>query len=324
MILVTGGTGLLGSALLQTLVKANEPVRALYRTQKPTWAGSEKIDWWPADLDDVHALEEALSGVDKVYHCAATVSFHPARKKALFQTNVVGTANLVNACLSQNVRRFLLVSSVAALGRIRQEKTIDESMHWSPETSNSEYGRTKYLAELEAWRGMAEGLEVVAVNPVIILGAGNWEGGSSGIFKSAYKEFPWYTEGMSGFVDVQDVVNAMLLVMADGATGERYILSGQNLFYKDVFSAIAKGFGKKPPHKKVTPFLAGLVWRWEGIKSFFTGAEPLLTKETAQTARAVVRFDNTKLLKAFPHFAYTPFDTSIARICQELKEKYNL
>ncbi|TAF50006.1 MAG: NAD-dependent epimerase/dehydratase family protein [Sphingobacteriia bacterium] len=227
LILVTGGTGLLGSALLQTLVKANEPVRALYRTQKPTWAGSEKIDWWPADLDDVHALEDALSGVDKVYHCAATVSFHPARKKALFQTNVMGTANLVNACLSQNVRRFLLVSSVAALGRIRQEKTIDESMHWSPETSNSEYGRTKYLAELEAWRGMAEGLEVVAVNPVIILGAGNWEGGSSGIFKSAYKEFPWYTEGMSGFVDVQDVVNAMLLVMADGATGERYILSGQ-------------------------------------------------------------------------------------------------
>lgn len=324
MILVTGATGLLGSALLKSLNQGEEPVRALYRSQIPSLPGTEKTTWVKASLDDSLALEAALEGVDKVYHCAATVSFSPSRKDELFQTNVVGTANLVNACLTQGVRRFLLVSSVAALGRIREQGAIDESMNWSPETSNSEYGRTKYLAELEAWRGMAEGMEVVAVNPVIILGAGNWEGGSSGIFKSAYNEFPWYTQGMSGFVDVADVVRAMVLVMGSSANGERFILSGENLYYRDVFSAIAQGFGKKPPHKKVTPFLAGLVWRWEAVKSFFTGAEPLLTKETAQTARAVVRFDNSKFLKAFPQFSYTPFEASIQRICRELKERYNL
>jgi nucleoside-diphosphate-sugar epimerase len=177
---------------------------------------------------------------------------------------------------------------------------------------------------MEVWRGMSEGLSVVVVNPVIILGNGDWENGSSGIFKSAYNEFPWYTEGMSGFVDVKDVVSAMVLLMNSSINGERFILSGHNANYKDIFGLIAAAFDKKPPHKKVTPLLAAIVWHLEAIKAFFSGKDPLLTKETSKTARAKVNFDNSKFLNQFPNFSYAPLPESIHRICGELKQKYQL
>ncbi|WP_439504732.1 NAD-dependent epimerase/dehydratase family protein [Sediminibacterium sp.] len=324
MILVTGASGLVGSHLLQQLIQTGHSVKALYRNNIPVIDNVTGVEWVKGDILDVVALEESMDQVDQVYHCAAVVSFNPAKKAAMQHTNIEGTANVVNACINKGVKRLLFVSSVAALGRIREDKPIDETMNWTPETSNSEYGKTKYLSEMEVWRGMSEGLSVVVVNPVIILGNGDWESGSSGIFKSAYNEFPWYTEGMSGFVDVKDVVKAMILLMNSAINGERFILSGHNANYKDVFGLIATAFHKKPPHKKVTPLLAAIVWRLEAIKAFFSGKDPLLTKETAKTARAKVSFNNAKLLTAFPNFTYTPLSESITRICGELKQKYQL
>lgn len=324
MILVTGATGLVGTHLIKLLTTQGKPVRALYRTAIPTSFTDQEIDWVKADITDILSLEAAMEGVTHVYHCAAVVSFNPKKRKALHTINVEGTANVVNACIEKKVQKLLFVSSVAALGRIRQDKPIDEAMNWSPETSNSEYGKTKYLAELEVWRGMGEGLETVVVNPVIILGAGDWHSGSSGIFKSAYDEFPWYTNGMSGFVDVEDVVRAMQLLMDSTLTGKRFILSAENMHYREVFNLMADSFNKKRPHKLVTPFLAAIVWRLEAIKALFTGKDPLLTKETAKTAQAVVTFNNSRLLNNFPNFTYTSLPTSIARICDELKKKYTL
>lgn len=324
MILVTGASGLVGSHLLQQLIHAGQSVKALYRNDIPVLENTAGVEWIKGDILDVVSLEESLESVDQVYHCAAIVSFNPAKKKIMQHTNIEGTANVVNACINKGVKRLLFVSSVAALGRIREDKPIDETMNWTPETSNSEYGKTKYLSEMEVWRGMSEGLSVVVVNPVIILGSGNWESGSSGIFKSAYNEFPWYTEGMSGFVDVKDVVSAMQLLMASDINGERFILSGHNAFYKNIFRLIASAFKKSHPHKQVTPLLAGIVWRIEAIKAFFNGKDPLLTKETAKTARAKVSFNNSKLLNEFPEFKYTPLEDSINRICAELKQKYQL
>lgn len=317
MILVTGATGLVGTHLIKELAKQNKSIRALYRKEIPVWSSDLNIEWVKADILDICALEEALAGVRKVYHCAAVVSFNPANKNQLQKTNVEGTANLVNACINTGVEKLLFVSSVAALGRIREDQPIDETMNWTPETSNSEYGKTKYLAELEVWRGMGEGLNVAVVNPVIILGAGDWNGGSSAIFKSAFNEFPWYTEGMSGFVDVLDVVRAMILLMESSRSGEKYIISGSNAYYKDVFTSIAKGFHKKPPHKKVNPLLAGIVWRLEAIKSLLTKKDPLLTRETAKTAQTKARFNNKKFLEHFPEFSYAPLADSIQRICTE-------
>ena len=324
MILVTGATGLVGSHLIQQLINNNQSVRALYRNTIPTYNGAEKVDWVKGDILDINSLEDSLQNVQQVYHCAAIISFNPSKRNELFKVNIEGTANVVNACIDKGIKKLLFVSSVAALGRIRVDKSIDETMNWTPETSNSEYGKTKYLAELEVWRGMGEGLEVAVVNPVIILGAGDWNSGSSSIFKSAYDEFPWYTSGMSGFVDVLDLVNAMIAIMQSTITGERFIISGHNAYYKEVFALIAKYFNKKVAHKKVTSFIAAIVWRLESIKAIFTGKDPLLTKETAKTAQAVVRFDNNKLLNLFPDFTFTPLEKSIERVCAELSIKYNL
>lgn len=323
MILVTGATGLVGSHLIQSLVKQQKQVRAIYRSAIPTFEGADKVAWIQADILDVISLEKAMDQVQQVYHCAAIVSFHPSQKNLLHQTNVEGTANVVNICLQAGIDKLVFVSSVAAIGRLREQQSINESMYWTPETSNSEYGKSKYLAEMEVWRGIGEGLNAVIVNPVIILGAGDWEKGSAELFKTAYDEFPWYTEGVTGFVDVADVVKAMEALMDSTVSGERFILSAENITYRELFTGVARNFGKKPPHRNVTPLIAALVWRWEALKGAITGKAPMLTKETASTAQAKVYFDNTKLLKYLPSFSYTPLSESIANICNDFRKKYN-
>jgi nucleoside-diphosphate-sugar epimerase len=324
MIFVTGASGLVGSHLIQSLLAKGKKVRALYRQAVPVFAGSEQCDWVKGDILDPIGLTAALDGVDYVYHCAAIVSFAPGAAAKMLHSNVEGTANVVNACLAQAVKKLIFVSSVAALGRIRENEAINESMHWTPATSNSVYGQSKYLAELEVWRAMEEGLPMAIVNPVIILGAGDWNNGSSGIFKSAYNEFPWYTGGMSGFVDVLDVVDAMQILMESNITGQRYVLSAENLPYRTIFNTIAAAFNKRPPSKKVTPLLANIVWRLEAIKGMITGKAPLLTKETAATAQATVRFDNQKFLNAFPAFQYRKIEDTINRVANELKTIHQL
>lgn len=324
MILVTGATGLVGHHLVKALVQRQQKVRAIYRSVIPSFEGADQVEWVQADILDILSLEPALAGVSDVYHCAAIVSFSGSDRNLLHQTNVEGTANMVNACLQSGVRKFVFVSSVGALGRIRKNELVNETMYWTPETSNSAYGKSKYLAEMEVWRGIGEGLQAVIVNPAIILGAGDWEKGSAGIFKTAYKEFPWYTEGVTGFVDVADVVRAMVLLMESDISGQRFILSASNITYRELFSTIARCFGKKPPHRNVTPFLAAVVWRLEALKSIFTGKTPLLTKETAHTAQAKVYFDNSKLLTYLPQFQYTALPESIATICAEFRKMYAL
>ena len=324
MIFVTGASGLVGSHLITSLIQKGEAVRALYRKTIPVFKNADKVHWIQGDILDVLSLQEAMKGISKVYHCAAIVSFSPKHAPAMLQANVEGTANVVNACIEQSIEKLVYVSSVAALGRIRENGLVDETMNWTPETSNSIYGKSKYLAEMEVWRGMGEGLNVAIVNPVIILGAGDWHKGSSEIFKSAYDEFPWYTKGVSGFVDVMDVIDAMQLLMNSDVQGQRYIISGANLPYQEIFSLIAKALNKRPPYKKVTPLLAAIVWRLEAVKGFFTGNTPLLTKETAATAQAIVHFDNSKFLNAFPEFKYRTMEQTINRTCAELKELHQL
>lgn len=324
MVLVTGAGGLVGSHLVKQLVSEGHKVRAIYRRDIPKLEVTGAVEWIKGDILDVVSLEDAMHGVQQVYHCAAIVTFNPKKKALLLQTNIEGTTNVVNACLHAGISKLLFVSSVSALGRIREDILIDEKMNWSEETSNSEYGRSKYFAEMEVWRGIGEGLNAVIVNPVIILGTGDWTKGSTEIFKSAHDGFPWFTEGVSGFVDVRDVVKAMILLMDSDISAERYILSAENLPYREVFSLIAKNFGKKPPYRKVTPLLSAIVWRLEALKANFTNKEPLLTKETARTAAAKVHFDNTKFKLLFNNFQYTPIPVSIKRICQELKSKYGL
>ena len=323
MILVTGGAGLLGKALITELLLAGKPVRAIYHKTQLADFNDENLQQVQCDILDVVGLEEAMQGVQQVYHCAAIITFNPKRRQEMFKINIEGTANMVNAALDAGVQKMLYVSSVAALGRLREDKMVDETMNWTEETSNSSYGQSKYLAEMQVWRGIGEGLDAVMVNPVIILGPGDWNGGSSQIFKNVYNEFPWYADGITGFVDVRDVVKAMMQLMNSPVTAERFIISAENRSYDDVFNLIAKAFGKKPPHKKVTRGIAKMVWRLEAIKSYFTGKDPLVTRETAATAMAKVYFDNRKLTRFLPGFTYRKIEESIADTCHVLQQKLN-
>jgi nucleoside-diphosphate-sugar epimerase len=316
--LVTGAAGLLGVYLIRELLKTNEPVIAIYRSKIPPQLSPEEqaqVNWIQGDILDVMFLAEVMEDCDKVYHCAGLVSFSPKRIKDLFKINVDGTANVVNACLAAGVSKLIHVSSVASLGRKRNGQTVTENVKWDDNANPSVYGKTKYLGELEVWRGIAEGLNAVIVNPVIILGKGDWHSGSGATFKNAYNEFPWFTEGSSGFVDGEDVAKAMVMLMDSEITAERFILSAENWTYRGLFTAMAKGFGKKPPSRKVTPWLAALVWRLEAIKGWITGQDPLLTKETAETAQQTVKFDNTKILNALPGFSFKPLQQTIEESC---------
>lgn len=323
-ILVTGASGLVGSHLIKKLLSKGRKVKALYRRNIPEINTKADIDWVKGDILDVISLSKAMEGVDLVYHCAAIVSFNPNKKDLLLKTNIEGTANVVNTAIDAGVKKLCYVSSVAALGKSKPGQYVTETVNWSEETNNSNYGKSKYLSEAEVWRGIAEGLAAVIVNPVIILGAGDWNDGSSKIFKSAYNEFPWYTEGVTGFVDVMDVAEAMVQLTESNISGERFILSSENRAYKDVFTSIARCFGKKPPTKKVTPLVANLAWRVEAIKSLFTKQQPLLTKETSDSAQRITYFDNSKIQKYLPNFKFTSVDKTIERVCRELEERYNL
>ncbi len=323
-ILVTGSAGLLGTVLIKQLLANGKKIRAIYNKTALTGLDHDHLEQMQCDILDVVALEDAMQGISHVYHCAGLVSFAPRKRYQLFKINVEGTANVVNAALSAGVKKLVHVSSVAALGRIRENEPINENMQWTPSTSNSTYGHSKFLGEMEVWRGIAEGLEAVIVNPTVILGAGNWNDGSTGIFKSVYNEFPWYADGTTGFADVRDVCRAMILLMESPVSSERFIISAENASYSDVFFQIADAFGKKRPSRKVTAFMAGLVWRIESIKSKFSGHDPLLTKETAATAMAKVNFDNSKLKKFLPGFEYIPLKDTIVYACGLLQQKLNI
>ena len=322
-ILVTGASGLVGSEVVNQLLEKGYNVIALSNSsvinrRHPNLTARQ------CDILGPLGLEEVMQGITHVYHCAAVVSFEPKDKYRVLKINVEGTANIVNACLDAGVEKLVHVSSVSALGRIRNGKMVNEGMNWSEETNNSTYGKSKYLGELEVWRGIGEGLDALIVNPAIILGGDNWDDGSAAIFKTVYHEFKWYTEGTSGFVDVRDVAQAMILLMNSKISAQRFIISAENLSYKEIFFSIAKGFGKKPPAKRVSPIMAEIVWRLEAVKARLTGKQHLVTKETARSAQARVYFDNTKLLNGLPGFNFMPVAISIAHTCATLKEKYQL
>lgn len=323
IILVTGASGLVGQELLQQLQYLPYQIKAVYNNTLPASLAAANIEYVKCDLLDVIAVEELMEGVSFVYHCAGLVKFTSSNKQLLYKINVEITANIVNAAIDAGVKKVVHVSSVAALGRMNEKDPITEKTNWTKEGGGSMYGYTKYMGELEVWRGIAEGLNAVIVNPSIILGAGNWNDGSTAIFKKVHEGLSWYTEGTAGFVDVRDVCKAMILLMQSAISAERYIISAENCTFQKVFDRIADEFAIKRPHKKVTPFLSQLVWRLEKLRCWITSKEPLITKETAASAMAKVNFDNSKFLAAFPGFQYLSIEKTIQYCCKSLIEKKN-
>jgi dihydroflavonol-4-reductase len=269
------------------------------------------------DILDVIALEDAMHEVEGVIHSAAYVSFYKKERSQMYKVNIEGTANVVNVAIEQNISRFLHVSSVAAIGRKTKEEIANENKKWEEDKANTHYAISKHKAELEVWRGFAEGLNGAIINPSTILGYGDWHTSSTAIFKSAYKEFPWYTTGINGFVGVEDVAEATVQLYLSQIRDKRFIVNTDNISFQQLFDWIAENFNKRKPHREATPALAQLAWRIEAVKSFITGKKPLLTKETASVSQNKTRFDNGALLKALPGFSYTPLETVIKKACEK-------
>jgi dihydroflavonol-4-reductase len=320
MILVTGASGYVGSWITKRLCEDGRSIRALYYKNIPSdsmksWAG---VEWLEADLLDVHTAEEMMQGITEVYHCAAIVSFNPRRREEIIHSNTEITANVVNAALDAGVRKLIHISSVAALGRDGSNKEITEEAQWEESSLNSSYGLSKYGAEMEVWRGVGEGLEAAILNPGIILGEpvnpAGWSEGSAKLMRIVNDEFPFFTGGITGFVDVLDVVEAATGLMSSGISGERFILTEGSHPFRSIFTIMAEALGKKPPRYAANSLLSGLVWRFSSVKALFTGNAPTITKETARNAQAKSFYKKDKIMNALPGFKYTPIGETIRRM----------
>jgi nucleoside-diphosphate-sugar epimerase len=326
MIFVTGGSGLLGSFLIPALVKQGHTVRASYRKQIPAIPASDKVEWIEGDVRDITLLRKALVGVTHVFHCAGLVSYAPQDETQLQQVNVEGVAAVVDACLDQaNDIRLCHVSSVAALGGATPKDggevvnfVVDENAKWDLGAEHAAYATSKYLGELEVWRGISEGLSAVIVNPSVVLGPANWQRSSTRLFRYAHQEHAFYTPGSLNYVDVRDVVEAMLRLMFQvEVSGERFVLSAGSVPLRDFLAQAAACFGKKPPTVAVPDWAAETIWRLEHIRSLLTGARPLITKDTARAGRRPVVYSAAKV-QALTGFRFRPLAETIAWCCAGL------
>jgi nucleoside-diphosphate-sugar epimerase len=309
---------------LKDLVEQGFKVRAIRRTsKKPFFIPAtyfDQVEWVEGDVLDVVALSDAMKGIDAVIHSAAVVSFSKAEREKMYAVNVEGTANVVNTALEEGVKRLVHISSVAALGRSRKEEMVNEDKQWEENSNNTHYAISKYHAEIHVWRGFAEGLEGLILNPSTILGFGDWHNSSCAIFRNAYKEFPWFTKGVNGFVGVEDVAAVALQLLQSDITARRFVVNAENWSFQQLFNTIAEGFDKKMPHREATPALGAIAWRVEQLRSVLTGSKALLTRETARVAHSKSSFDNRALLAALPQFRFTPLKTVIQKSCEKYAE----
>ena len=331
MIFVTGGTGLVGSRLLAQLIadETNEIVALRRKNSSLKWVEKvfsrhfhnpdtylNRIQWVEGDLLDLFNLEQTILENSEVYHVAAMVSFQKKDAALVRQINIEGTKNIVNTCLKNKVRKLVYVSSIAALGRSETEHATIETDYRTSSKGSSVYSASKFEAEMEVWRGIAEGLPAVIINPSVILGAGNWEQGSTELFKTVYRGLKFYTRGTNGYVDADDVAKAMILLMKSDITGERFVFSQGNYSYNFLFETIAKGLHVKAPKYFASPALSEIAWRILAFISFFTRRQPLITKETAQSANAFYNYSSEKFLQK-TEFKFTPIEKTIASVCKE-------
>lgn len=333
---VTGGTGMTGAHLLLKLAEKGYNVTALKRensnleiTRKIFNYHSEKgdelfsnIEWVTGDLLDYNILDKSVKNIDYVYHTAAWVSFKPAERNEMIYNNVQGTANIVNACLKNKVKKLCHVSSVAALGEASQGKELTEELEKTDYKNVSGYAISKHRSEKEAWRGIAEGLKTVIVNPSVIVGAGNWYHGSPRMVKTVWDGLNHYTKGINGFIDVRDVVNTMILLTESDITGERFILNAENLPFRTVFDITADHLNKKRPAKYANSFMLHALKTFDLLKYYFNNTEPRLTKHTLHSAQIVHTCSNKKIKEAL-NYEFIPIEKSIEDICKIFLREFN-
>jgi nucleoside-diphosphate-sugar epimerase len=334
MILVTGGTGLVGAHLLYHLLKNDEKIRAIYRSKKRIEKVKEvfsfytddaslvsKIEWFKADITDVPSMIPAFFGIEKVYHCAALISFNPKDYIEMRKVNIHGTAIIVNLSIDAKIDKICFVGSIASIGSSLNGSLITEDCEWNSQENNSDYSITKFGAEMEIWRASQEGVEVVIVNPGVILGSGLWETGSGKLFTQVYNGFKYFTEGITGFVGVKDVVKSMILLMNSNIKNERFILVAENKSFKEIFFSMANSMGKNPPSRKIKPWQTAIFWRVSWVLSKLTGKEPLLSKSSAKSAHSISRYSSEKIEKSL-NFQFKKMDDVIKSVSKNYPNLY--
>ena len=311
MILVTGGTGLVGAHLLVRLTQENERVRAIYRTLESIENAKKvfsyyknipvdlfsKIEWIQADITQVPSMIIAFKNVKKVYHCAAIISFDPKDYIEMRKVNIHGTAIIVNLAIDANIDKLCFVSSIATIGNDPKKKRATEENEWIGNEINNGYAITKYGAEMEVWRASQEGVNVVVVNPGVILGSGFWHSGSGKMFSQVFKGLPFYSEGVTGFVGVKDVINCMVKLMESNYKNERFIVVSENKSFKEVLFYIADSLKKNRPFKCVKPWQAALFWRWEWLVSTLSSRKVRMSKNMAKTLNSKTYYSSEKIKK---------------------------
>jgi dihydroflavonol-4-reductase len=326
-ILITGITGLVGSFVAKKMLTEGHEIFGLIREKSDLSlieAIKDDITLIEGDILDVPDLYNAINGKDWVIHCAGLVSYAPKDKKLLLKINVEGTANVVNACLEQNIIKLAYISSIAAIGKdspkSSESSIITENNEWSDNISPSNYAKSKYLAELEVWRGVAEGLNAVILNPSVIIGEADWHKSSTRLFKYSFDQNLFYTDGLLSYIDAQDLANVVAKLLNSDIMNERFIVSAGSISYKSFFDKTAKLFSKKAPNIKLGKIASNILWRIEAVRSKYTGNEPLITKETATSAKKMYEYSSLKLVIA-TQIKFTPIDESLSRISHALSEK---
>lgn len=319
MIALTGATGLLGSFVLEKFIKENIPVKALTRNKVES---KPNVQWIEGDILDIHSLRSLFENVDTVIHVAGLVSFNPKKRDLLMEINMGGTRNVVNMCLASNVKRLIHISSVAALGRQRGINILNEESKWIESPLNSHYAKSKYLAELEAFRGQEEGLQVSVIYPSVVLAPGPWERSSSQIFKYVWNEKMFFTEGLTNYVDVRDVVEIIYQVYHQKKVGEKFIASGGAISFEQLFQKIATRFKKRAPRFLVPKSLTYWAGFLEEIKSSLLGKEPLISRQSARMTGESFIYDNKKSIEQIP-IQYHTLKETLDWCCSYYLETYN-
>lgn len=319
---------MVGAHLLLDLAGSGKRVRALKRSQSDlstvkkvfSWYASEpeelfsRIEWFEGELLDRFSLAEGMAGSSTVIHAAARVSFNPADDAAVLEENVEGTINMVTLAADLGVSRFCHVSSIAALGDREPGKLTDEEFSWKNDKSASSYSKSKFLAEMEVWRAVHEGLPCVVVNPSVILGPGDWRNGSPRFFTTVWEGLKFYPPGSTGFVGVRDVVRAIVALTDshdwEGFKNQRFVLSAENLSYREVFSMIAGSLNRPAPTVRAGKMMLQAGWRIASLVSRLTGKEPALTRHTARSSASDSAFDGSKITRTLD-FTYTPIADAI-------------
>ena len=337
MILITGGTGLLGAHLIKSLIDKNYQIRAIKRKDSDlfiiknvfSWYFNDpgiklnSIEWVDADLLDVCSVEEQIKDINTIYNCAGFISFNRQEKKQVFDVNVNGTRNLVDVALAGKVDKICHVSSIAALGRSENNELLTEDTAWKSSKNNSVYSQAKYEGELEIWRGMEEGLQTVIVCPSVIIGTGNLSKGSTRIIKTVKDGLKFYPDGINGFVDVRDVSEIMIRLVEQNIFGEKFIINSENLSYKELFYMIAEILQSTPPSRNAGRIMGELYRVYVGLKGLATGNKPLVTKETTRTAYTKSYYSNKKILDTFTDFHFIPVQESLEHACNQIYNHQN-